>query len=225
VDRSQDEVSNELQIYFENHNEGYGIWKWQHYFEIYDRHFRHFRNTDVHVLEIGVYSGGNLEMWRNYFGPKVHVYGVDIEPSCSIYASEGVKIFIGNQGDRLFWQDFRQKVPTLDIVIDDGSHDPEHQIVSLEELLPFLRPGGVYLCEDVVGAFNHFSSYVHGLGHKLNDSELRSFSDLISDCTPFQSWVHSVHIYPFVTVIERNLSPRTQLSSKRRGTRWQSYKW
>jgi len=99
----------------------------------------------VHVLEIGIYSGGSLEMWRDYFGPKARIYGVDIEPACRVYESDSVNIFIGDQGDRQFWQ-FRRKVPALDIVIDDGDHNPEHQIVSVEELLPFLRPDRVYFC-------------------------------------------------------------------------------
>src|SRR5262249_15852097 len=136
---------------------------------VYDRHFSRFRGEDVHVLEIGVYSGGSLQMWRDYFGPKAHIYGVDIEPDCRVYEGDNVKIFIVDQADSRFWREFRQKVPMLDIVIDDGGHQTEQQIVTIEELLPFLRPGGVYCCEDVHGAFNHFASYVHGLDHKLND--------------------------------------------------------
>ena len=54
-----------------------------------------------------------------------------------------IKVFIGDQADRKFWSQFRREVPILDLVIDDGGHEPEQQIVSLEELLPHLRPGGV----------------------------------------------------------------------------------
>jgi hypothetical protein len=112
------------------------------------------------ALEIGVYSGGSLDIWRNYFGPKAIIYGVDIAPDCRTYENDGIKIFIGDQADRSFWREFRRGVPTLDIVIDDGGHQPEQQIASLEELLPFLRPGGVYFCEDVHGMYNEFASYV-----------------------------------------------------------------
>jgi hypothetical protein len=54
-------------------------------------------------------------------------------------------------------------VPKLDVVNDNGGNKYEQQVVSLEELLPHLRPNGVYLCEDVFGAFNWFASYVGGL--------------------------------------------------------------
>ena len=131
--------------------------------------FVNFADRKFTFSKIGVYSGGSLDMWRNYFGPKATIYGVDIAPDCRVYENDGIKIFIGDQADRSFWGGLRRKVPTLDIVIDDGGHVPEQQIVSLEELLPFLRPGGVYLCEDVHRTHNQFASYVHGLGHKLND--------------------------------------------------------
>jgi hypothetical protein len=218
-----------LREFFDGRKEGPGIWKWNHYFDIYDRHFRQFCGQEVHVLEIGVYSGGSLEMWRNYFGPKARIYGVDIESDCCAYESDGIKIFIGDQADRRFWREFRRKVPTLDIVIDDGGHLAEQQIVSVEELLPFLRPGGVYFCEDVHGAFNQFASYVHGLGHKLNDMvSSGSFPDdddrrLVCGCTPFQSAVGSIHLYPFVTVLERNASKVTELTAPKHGTQWQPF--
>jgi hypothetical protein len=210
---------------FDDRTEGNSIWKWNHYFDIYDRHFAQFRGEEVHVLEIGVYSGGSLEMWRDYFGPKARIYGVDIEPACRAYEGDSVKIFIGDQGDRQFWHEFRGRVPALDIVIDDGCHKPELQIVSAEELLPFLRPGGVYVCEDVTGAFNHFASYIRGLGHKLNDYSLFRASPDDNDrrsvcgCTPFQSTVGSIHLYPFVSVLERNRSDVTEFIAPKHGTK------
>ena len=54
---------NDLEKYFMN-NTGNLINKWKHYFDIYDRHFKRFRNKDIHVLEIGVYHGGSLFMWK-----------------------------------------------------------------------------------------------------------------------------------------------------------------
>jgi hypothetical protein len=221
--------SNPLRDFFDSRKEGPGIWKWNHYFDIYDRHFRRFRGQEVHVLEIGVYSGGSLDMWRNYFGPKATIYGVDIAPDCRVYENDGTKIFIGDQADRSFWRDFRRKVSTLDIVIDDGGHQPEQQIVSLEELLPFLRPGGVYFCEDVLGMYNQFASYVHGLGHKLNDmSQMSYFPDdngrrAVGASTLFQSAIGSIHLYPFVTVLERNAIPVTELRAPKHGTQWQPF--
>jgi cephalosporin hydroxylase len=222
------QLPNRLRSFFENRTEGHGIWKWTHYFDIYDRHFRAFRGRDVHVLEIGIYSGGSLDMWRDYFGPKATIYGVDIEPDCRVYEKDGVKIHIGDQADRSFWNEFRRKVPRLDIVIDDGGHEPEQQIVTLEELLPLLNPGGIYLCEDVHGSRNEFAAYAQGLAHKLNDFDPSEFPDdadrrIVCKCTPFQSTVSSVHFYPFVTVVEKNSSPVAEMKAPKRGTQWQPF--
>src|SRR4051794_15999110 len=59
-----------IEEYWDAHTDGPGIWKFRHYFEIYHRHFSKFIGTEVHVAEIGVYSGGSLNMWKEYFGPK-----------------------------------------------------------------------------------------------------------------------------------------------------------
>jgi len=66
---------------------------------------------------------------------------------------------------------FESKFLTWDIVIDDGGHRPEQQIVTLEELLPHIRPGGVFLCEDVHDEFNKFMFYINGLSHRLKRME------------------------------------------------------
>ena len=221
--------SNPLLEFFNSRTQGQGIWKWEHYFDIYDRHLKRFRGTDVHILEIGVYSGGSLEMWDHYFGPDAHVFGVDIQPDCQVYERNNIRIFIGDQADRNFWKEFRHAVPTLDIVIDDGGHEPNQQRVSLEELLPHLRAGGVYLCEDVHGSKNEFATYVHRLAQKLNDcSDFSSNVDdndrrLVAKTTRFQRFVNSVHLYPYVMVIEKNTVPLSELRAPKRGTLWQPY--
>ena len=114
-DRAEtDPQDNPLLQYFAGHREGRGIWKFNHYFAAYDRHFSRFRGRNVHILEIGIYSGGSLDMWRSYFGPQPKIYGVDIEPSCKAYESDSVRVFIGDQADRSFWRRVREEVPDLD---------------------------------------------------------------------------------------------------------------
>jgi hypothetical protein len=206
--------SSALWEYFDNHVEGPGIWKWSHYFEIYERHFSKFVGTDVNVLEIGIYSGGSLGMWHAYFGQRCHVVGVDIEPACRCYEGERTSVFIGDQADRGFWRRFREAAPPIDILIDDGGHTPEQQRVTLEEMLPHLRPGGVYLCEDVHGVRNDFASYAAVLADSLNS---------MGDRSEFQKSVHSIHFYPYCVVIEKHASEPAALVAPKRGTSWQPF--
>ena len=210
------ESTNPLLAYFEAHTEGRGIWKWDHYFDIYHRHLSRFVGREVHVLEIGVYSGGSLEMWKEYFGPHCRIYGVDIKEACKAYEDDRTKIFIGNQGDRRFWNNFKSEVPRLDVLIDDGGHHTHQQIVTLEEMLPHLRPGGVYLCEDVVGSLRGFATYVFGLADKLNGKSG-------GDRSPFQQAIASVHLYPFVVATEKNLHRAQPFMNRRHGTEWQPF--
>lgn len=216
-------VSNPLQAYFDAHRQGRGIWKWEHYFDVYQRHLAKFVGREVHILEIGVYSGGSLDLWLHYLGPRARVYGVDIEPACRAYASERVQVFIGDQADRDFWHRFRKQVPELDVVIDDGGHRPAQQIAALEELLPHLRPGGVYLCEDVHTAGNPFNAYVRGLTDSLNAMVRSPGEAFACPTTRFQAWIRSIHSYPYITVIEKAPAPATQLSCPKRGTMWEPF--
>ena len=58
------------------------------------RHFNHFRGARQSSLPRSEFaSGGSLEMWRDYFGPKAHIYGVDINPDCKVYERDGIKVF------------------------------------------------------------------------------------------------------------------------------------
>jgi hypothetical protein len=215
-----------LRRYFDAHQAGPGIWKWLHYFELYERHFAPFVGRELNVLEIGVYSGGSLGMWREYFGPRCNVYGVDIEPACRAYEGERTRILIGDQSDRTFWQRLRTEVPRFDIVVDDGGHLPEQQIVTLEEVLPHMNPGGVYVCEDVSGQFNAFSAYVRSLTDRLNSADpvaKGTNGDLSVETTPFQAAIHSVHFYPFVCVIEKRANRLERLSAPKHGTSWEPF--
>jgi 23S rRNA U2552 (ribose-2'-O)-methylase RlmE/FtsJ len=89
---------NDLEQYFRQNNDRL-IYKWIHYFDIYERHFARFRNKEMTILEIGVSQGGSLQMWKNYFGPKAKIYGIDVNPKCKDLEEENIKIFIGSQSD------------------------------------------------------------------------------------------------------------------------------
>jgi hypothetical protein len=112
----------------------------------------------------------------------------------------------------------------VDILVDDGGHLAEQQIVTLEEMLPHIRRGGVYLCEDVSGADNAFTSYVYGLAKSLDAFPREEHEDEHSVVTSkFQSAIASIHQYPYVVVIEKHRSPVTRLIAPKHGTEWQPF--
>lgn len=213
---------NPLRNYFLEHKTGPGIWKWDHYFDIYHRFFQKFINQDVGIMEIGIYSGGSLELWRNYFGVKSRIYGIDIEDACLSYENDYTRIFIGDQGDRKFLRSIANEVRKIDIVVDDGSHVPEHQIATFEELFPHIAPGGIFICEDVHGMHNQFIDYVHGLTKGMCAMSPSNSKALIP-ATSLQRWVKSIQIYPYSVVIEKLEAPIENLICSRQGTEWQPF--
>ena len=134
-----------LQRYWNNLNSGPGLFKWDHYFDMYDKHFARFRGTDVRMAEVGVFSGGSLKMWRWHFGERARIYGIDISNRTQVYEKnehfgrpDG--IFVGDQGDPDFLKRFVGAVPQIDIFIDDGSHAPEHQKATFKAVWPHISP-------------------------------------------------------------------------------------
>ncbi|HTA64282.1 MAG TPA: class I SAM-dependent methyltransferase [Xanthomonadaceae bacterium] len=201
---------NDLQKYFEA-NTGRLIHKWMHYFDVYDRHFARFRGTDVHVLEFGVFQGGSLDMWKDYFGPRCKIYGVDINPHCKALENENVTIFIGDQEDRHFLKSLAAKIPRVDILIDDGGHTMRQQIATFEEMFGHITEDGVYLCEDL------HTSYWHkwGGGYRRRNTFIeysKRFIDRIHawhsharalKVDDFTRAAHSLHFYDSILVIEK----------------------
>jgi hypothetical protein len=209
---------NELERYFDAHTEGPGLWKWRHYFRIYERHLAKFVGQEFTLVEVGIFSGGSLFMWREYFGAQCRIIGVDIEEKSRLFAEDGFEVFIGDQADPNFWADFRREVPEVHVLIDDGGHQAHQQQATLREVLPHLQPGGVYICEDIDGATHVFHSYIDGLTRPLS-------SDMGTDSkpAPIHEHIESVHRYPIVVVIEKPAAQVPPFEAPRHGTQWQPW--
>lgn len=136
-----------LHKYFLN-NSHKKLHKWFHYFDIYERHFSRFRDKAPVVLEIGVFGGGSLAMWKSFFGEESRLIGIDINPECKAHEAPGIDIFIGSQDDPNLLEQVLQKYPHIDIVLDDGSHRMDHMIRTFEILYDRISPNGVYMVED-----------------------------------------------------------------------------
>ncbi len=149
---AQEQAINPFSEFFFNHR-GRLIHKWHGYFEIYHQHFARFRGRSPVVVEVGVFHGGSLQMWRDYFGPGARIFGIDIDPRCKAFEDEATAILIGDQSDRRFLAEVRERVPQIDILIDDGGHLMGQQIATFEELYPHIQPHGIYLCEDIHTSF------------------------------------------------------------------------
>lgn len=124
-----------------------------HYTQHYEKVFSKYKNKDgFSLLEIGLNRDDcsevpSLRMYRDYFGEKAKISGFDICPEFKAFESAGFEIFTGDQSspDSLS----QCLVNQYDIIIDDGSHASSHQQISLRELWQAVKPGGIYVIEDL----------------------------------------------------------------------------
>jgi len=199
---------NQLEHFFKNEDHRL-IHKWNHYFEIYDRHLKHLKDGKINILEIGIAHGGSLQMWEYYFKGNVSIYAVDINPECKKLENENIKIFIGSQEDEAFLTSLKKSIPVIDILIDDGGHTMKQQINTFKHLFDHVSENGIYICEDL-----HTSYWKHfGGGYKKKRSFIeysKNFIDKIHAWhTPkvpvddFTTSVHSLHYYDSILVIEK----------------------
>jgi hypothetical protein len=139
---------NPLFAFFSSKRTGRVLDKWVHYFPVYSEHFERFRGRPVRMLEIGVYRGGSLDMWRWYLGPEAIIVGADIDERARDVAAPDHVVEVGDQTDPEFLRSLSEKYGPFDIVLDDGGHEMRQQIVTAETLFPLLADGGVLLTED-----------------------------------------------------------------------------
>lgn len=128
------------------------VHKWHHYFDIYTKHFDQYRDRPIKMLEIGVFRGGSLRMWKDYFHPDSTIVGVDIDKTCKDHeiADRNVYVRIGSQADPEFLAEVNDEFGPFDIILDDGSHKTHHQNISFGALFrSALKDGGCYMVEDV----------------------------------------------------------------------------
>jgi 23S rRNA U2552 (ribose-2'-O)-methylase RlmE/FtsJ len=92
--------------------------------------------------------GASLWMWQDYL-PQAEIFACDILPQ-TLINEERIRSFVCDQSDPKSLKTLvKDTGGNFDFVVDDGSHAPEHQILSAEILLPHVNSGGVYVIEDV----------------------------------------------------------------------------
>jgi len=134
---------------------------WRHgYHRYYETQLAPYRAIDgLRILEIGADSGISLGAWLQYFTNPAAVQGVSFgvdaaeakKKACELMAAqcEKLAIYSLDQSDKTALANMSAQNPEgWDIIMDDASHYPPHQIISFQQLWPKLRPGGLYVVED-----------------------------------------------------------------------------
>jgi hypothetical protein len=186
--------------------------KWENYFPVYERYFSQFRNKTITFLEIGVASGGSLQMWKKFLGPYAKIVGLDIRKACEKHddPKNDIYVRIGDQSDGSVLQKILDEFPDIDVVLDDGSHQMQHIKASFDFLYPKLSKNGIYFIEDLHTAYwekygggiespNNFINFCKQSVDKLNAkySHGKIESDFIANNTL------GIYFYDSIVVFER----------------------
>jgi SAM-dependent methyltransferase len=149
----------------------------------YDRTYKfflsHLIGKSPHVLEIGIQGGDSIDLWHKYF-VNAKVVGCDIAPKPAGLDFEYHKL---DQSDRQQLHEFAAtRERDFDFIIDDGSHCTTHQIQTILELWRCLKPGAVYIIEDIETSYwGNSDIYGYPFNANIADQNVVSSSvDLIS---------------------------------------------
>jgi hypothetical protein len=174
------------------------------YSPLYHTLFDKIKNNNLNILEIGIGSiipdvpssmknfgldgykpGGSLRAWRDYF-VNSRIIGVDIQPDTQ-FSEERIETYLCNS---IAQEDVKNLMNDLkiefDIIIDDGCHNGNSQIFTLNNFYPYLKQNGLYIVEDIYEG-SEFISNRKVVKQIVNNDPL-FFSSLINNqCIIFKS--------------------------------------
>lgn len=116
------------------------------YIHVYEALFEPIRKKVKNVLELGIWGGESLRMWRDYF-PNAVVHGLDIEDRCNAMEGEDrIKAIFTNAYCAETLSSFDIK---FDVIVDDGPHTLESQCFAVANYSNLLSKNGILVVEDI----------------------------------------------------------------------------
>ena len=137
--------------------------KFNRYSYFYNKAIRESMNRDevIRVGEIGIghldcmchvswdyKPGASLRMWEEYF-PNAKVYGFDYDERTLFTEGRIECIFADQSTQENLHTAFSKCGGLFDLIVDDGSHYPPHQLNTRAVAPEYIRPGGLLIIEDV----------------------------------------------------------------------------
>ena len=110
------------------------------------------KHTFLDVLEIGIYMGGSLLMWKEFF-PNAQIHGIDIEEhekAKHLRDEDRITTYFEDAYTKEFYDKIKHK--SFDFILDDGPHTVETWNLFLNNYVKLLKPGGILIIEDIFTA-------------------------------------------------------------------------
>lgn len=118
------------------------------YLPVYEELFSPIRDTCSRILEVGVFDGGSIKLWNDYF-PNAEIFGVDLSLSRNQYTQPSPRVHLieTDAYQPAFVKKFTPQ--SFDIVIDDGWHTLESMCKFAAVYHRLVKPGGYLIVEDL----------------------------------------------------------------------------
>jgi predicted O-methyltransferase YrrM len=128
----------------------------------YSLFFEPLKNKPIKFAEIGIFRGGSLLVWRNFF-PRARIYGFDNDVSAmecaKAYNMPGVWIdHMDATSAESMESAFHRHMTDgelFDVILDDALHSVEQQAVTIRTCMNKLKQGGLLLIEDIFRDQDH----------------------------------------------------------------------
>ena len=100
------------------------------------------------VLEVGIAEGAkSLQMWEEFF-PHAIIIGIDLDRRMQLNKGR-IRSHVADQASPSVGYIAEREGGNFDLIVEDGSHKPAHQIAAMRTLLPYLAKDGLYFIEDI----------------------------------------------------------------------------
>jgi hypothetical protein len=124
------------------------------YLPLYQKLLISKKETAKNVLEIGIYNGGSIKLWKDFF-TNANVYGLDIIHMNHIW--DGIKnnkriiLYTSTDAynDNFFIDNFLNKNIKFDFMLDDGPHTLESMKQFIKLYSQIMTDDGILIIEDI----------------------------------------------------------------------------
>lgn len=132
------------------------------YTKTYEKYMSNKKEAPIKLFEVGIrdkrFPYASCKMWLSYF-KEIDLYAMDnfwgeyIEQKADeikVINEIGVNFIYADQGNLNDWNEIKSQCPTdFDFIVEDGSHWPNHMVITLWKAKDILKSGGYYFMEDL----------------------------------------------------------------------------
>ena len=119
------------------------------YDAFYEKLFKENRTKNLNIMEFGIHHGDSLAALSSYF-PNANIVGVDRNPFSTNYKSKRIRTLhcdVSSEKNLESLSNYLNK--DYDYIIDDASHNPIHQKLTLFSMFQNLKSGGIFVIEEL----------------------------------------------------------------------------